>query len=204
MKNSWKSYWENTEESFIEQQIQKYKAKYGYRKLLKAVPNFTQPGHILEVGAGKAWLSQLLRTEGWKTVALDLDPDIVRANFHKVNNYILGDVYKLPFKDKSFDVIISCGLVEHFDLNDVQKIVSEMFRVGKIVVAWFPSCGLAWKTLWSLRNMLGADVFSKTYEHSKENIKKIFVSNKAKNIKTGNVLFGGIFWYFYVYGTSNS
>lgn len=161
-KQSWESYWKSIEKSFIERQIQLYKAKRGYRKLLQAIPEIGTSGRVLEVGAGKAWLSHMLRVKGWYTIAIDLDPSFVKANSNKVDSYIIGDMYHLSFKENSFDLVMSCGLIEHFDLDTVQKIISEMRRVGKSVVAWFPTCGVEWKVIWSLRNMLGGNIFTQT------------------------------------------
>jgi SAM-dependent methyltransferase len=199
---SWKEYWKGTEESFLERQIQNYKATWGYHRLLKAVPECTTPGKVLEVGAGKAYLSQILRNKGWRTTAIDLNSDIVKVNSTKVDKYVIGDMLNLPFADKSFDLVISCGLIEHFPRDIVQQIISEKKRVGKRVVAWLPTCGIEWKIVWGIRNSLGGNVYTRSYKFKRETLEEIFISSGLHHVETGVILFGGFLRYIYVYGIS--
>lgn len=203
-KMTWKSYWESADKSFIERQIQLYKAKQGYGKLLQAVPEIGERGRVLEVGAGKAWISRLLRARGWRTIAIDLDSDIAMSNSKFVDSYVIGDMFNLPFKENSFDLVMSCGLLEHFNLDTVQKILAEMGKVGKSIVAWLPTCSLDWKALWTIRNILGGHVFAQSYIHRKKSLENIFVSIGLQNIRVGDVLFAGFLRYIYVYGNSIS
>lgn len=43
----------------------------------------------------------------------------------------LGDVRKVPFKKESFDLVFCIGLIVHFDDEDIQKIMNEMYKVTK-------------------------------------------------------------------------
>lgn len=196
----WKEYWQSSEESFLERQIQNYKAKWGYLRLLNAIPECTKTGKVLEVGAGKAWISRLLRRTGWHTTAIDSDADIVKNNSQHVDRYIVGDMLKIPFDDKSFDLVISCGLVEHFTEDIVDKIIAEMRRVGRSVVVWFPTCSWEWRIWWGIRNMLGGNVYTKSYQMSITSVAQIFGENGLRNIRSGVIVFGGIFRFVYVYG----
>ena len=201
---TWRFYWESTERSFLERQIQLYKARIGYLKLLQAVPEIGTSGRVLEVGAGKAWISRLLRARGWSTIATDLNSDIAMSNSKFVDSYVIGDMINLPFKENSFDLVISCGLLEHFNLDTVQKILTEMGKVGKSIVVWLPTCSLEWKALWTIRNILGGHVFAQSYIHRKKSLENIFVSIGLQNIRVGDVLFAGFLRYIYVYGNSIS
>jgi len=200
-KNAWKSYWAGVDKSFIDRQIMAYKTKKGYRKLLQAVPEIGENGRVLEIGAGRAWISRILREKGWHATAIDLDLDEARTNSDKVDNYVQADIYNLPFGDNSFDLVISCGLIEHFNLDELQKIIVEMRRVSKSVAAWFPSCGLEWKIFWFLRNILGANVYTQIFKHRQKDIINIFLSSGLNNVKAGVVFFAGIFRYIYIYGS---
>lgn len=203
-KQTWESYWEKTDKSFFEQQIQRYKVKWGYEKLINVIPKIKTIGKVLEVGAGKARLSQIMRDRGWYTTAIDLEPSVVKDNKDEVEGYIIGDMFCLPFKNNSFDLVISCGLLEHFTLETVKMIISEIKRVGRSVVAWLPTCGLEWRIMWTVRNLLGGDVYTQAYEHRKESLADIFVAQGFQDVRVGVVCFAGIFRYIYVYGTLNS
>jgi len=58
-------------------------------------------------------------------------------NFHRSGNlkvlkgqeFVYADGENLPFKDKEFDYVICCHVLEHVD--DPTKFLSELFRVGK-------------------------------------------------------------------------
>jgi ubiquinone/menaquinone biosynthesis C-methylase UbiE len=200
MKNNWKAYWSSTDNAFLEKIIQRYKSKKGYEKLLNAAPDIKSNSVILEVGAGKAWLSRILRTKGCKTTAIDNEPGIVEANKHTVDKYLVEDMYNLSFEDDSFDLVISCGLIEHFTLENTKKIVQEMARVGKSVVAWYPTCGPEWKIFWYLRNIIGGNVVTETHNHSLRDITEIFSKAGLEVTKSATIFLGGIFRYRLVYG----
>ncbi len=46
-------------------------------------------------------------------------------------NYIKGDGRSLPFKKKSFDIIVSTDVLEHIPGKDREKFLKEQFRVSK-------------------------------------------------------------------------
>ena len=199
VRQAWDCYWESIEQCFIERQIQKYKYQRGYPKLLQAIPELPARGRVLEVGAGKAWISRLLRARGWHTIAIDLSSDIATSNAKSVDSYVIGDMFNLPFKKKSFDLVMSCGLIEHFDLDVVRKIFTEMKRVGRSIIAWFPTCGVTWKMVWKMRNMLGGNVYSEAYEHQKQDVNKMLSSLGFDDVKSGVVSIGKIFRIIYIY-----
>lgn len=90
-------------------------------------------GLTLEVGCGSARLSCFLAMAGYRTACLDLSVPAVRL---AVANYaaggvrglfVVGDGFRLPFPDGAFDVVLSTGLLEHFE--DPAPLVREMARV---------------------------------------------------------------------------
>lgn len=59
-------------------------------------------------------------------------------SFNKSCQLIMADVRSLPFRSKSFDVVISGGLIEHFRCNERQKMVSEQCRIANKVLCQVP------------------------------------------------------------------
>jgi ubiquinone/menaquinone biosynthesis C-methylase UbiE len=90
---------------------------------------------ILEVGCGSARLSCFLASYGYDITGLDDSENALRVaknNFALTNNkgkFIIGDVKNLPFRNNSYDVVMSTGLLEHF--KDPQPVINEMVRVLK-------------------------------------------------------------------------
>ncbi len=81
------------------------------------------PGHgarVLDVGCGSGRLSELLADRGAAVHSLDIGHDsLVRAarrlGGRKDVRFVLGDVYRLPFDDASFDAGIVSEVLEHLD-----------------------------------------------------------------------------------------
>jgi SAM-dependent methyltransferase len=92
-------------------------------------------GRILEIGIGSGRLSCFLAAEGYHSVGIDMSDEALRVagnNFRVAGvtgALVKGDAYSLPFHRDSFDIVMSTGLLEHFD--DPLPIVREMVRVLK-------------------------------------------------------------------------
>ena len=90
-------------------------------------------GRTLEVGCGSARLSSQLAMAGYRTFCLDYSCNALKAgqaNYlvaRSTGLFVAGDTFRLPFRDGVFDVILSTGLLEHF--QDPSPIVREMVRV---------------------------------------------------------------------------
>jgi SAM-dependent methyltransferase len=101
------------------------------------------------VGSGSGALSIFLSHLGYKIISIDDDKGVL--NIARQNNaYLNGkvtfqkaDAYRLPFKDNSFDLCFSQGFFEHFDDEDIRKLVREQLRVAKVIIFsvptfWYP------------------------------------------------------------------
>ncbi|MGC8588222.1 MAG: methyltransferase domain-containing protein [Hydrogenobaculum sp.] len=110
----------------------------------------------LDIGAGTGFLTKHMN----KCVALDIDKSL--KTYHK--NFLIGNAEELPFKDKSFDIVVS-NFALH--LCELDLSIKEMIRVSKRYVACsFPVRG-------SLENWI--------YDFPDE--KRVFELLKSKNIK---------------------
>lgn len=93
-------------------------------------------GDTLEVGSGSGRVSCLLARLGYKTVCLDFASSALsaaKANYAEARvggGFAAGDAARLPFHDGLFDVVLSTGLLEHFE--DPAPIVREMVRVLRV------------------------------------------------------------------------
>lgn len=100
------------------------------RKVLKI-----KPKQVLDIGCGDGFYLHLMSALIPKSSLSGLDNDANALNSAKRNlkgrQIVLkkGSIYKLPFKDRSFDVVIVSEVMEH--LEDENKAISEIFRVLK-------------------------------------------------------------------------
>jgi len=96
---------------------------------------------VLDVGCGQGlMLSRLKTTYGINGVGIDVSKKSIsyaKKNYlNKDLEYKVADATKIPYKDKSFDVVVSFDALEHID--DQKKTVTEMVRVlkpgGKLII----------------------------------------------------------------------
>lgn len=123
---------------------------WDHKPFLIEITSTEQGGQkMLEVGSGGGILSIFLSQLGHDIVSIDNDEGVL--NITKQNNANLNgrvtfkraDAYNLPFKDGSFNVCFSQGFFEHFDDDDIRRLLKEQLRVSKTVIFsvptfWYP------------------------------------------------------------------
>lgn len=89
----------------------------------------------LEVGSGRGSISSYFAENNFACTLLDssesiLDTarEIFKKNGHSAD-FVHADALEMPFHDNTFDVVISIGLLEHFE--NVEKPINEQYRVLK-------------------------------------------------------------------------
>ncbi len=112
--------------------IHHYSTEIIFDKFFKDIRN----KKILEIGCGHGHMVDLFNKKGAIAEGVDISPEAVSYSKSKGVNAIEGDCRNLPFKDNSFDIVFSLGVVEHF--NETSKAIKEHFRVckpnGKVVI----------------------------------------------------------------------
>jgi ubiquinone/menaquinone biosynthesis C-methylase UbiE len=72
---------------------------------------------ILDVGCGTGRFAEIALKAGAYVVGLDYSSAayVASKNLEKYSNFraIRGDIYKLPFKEKSFDIVYCLGVLQH-------------------------------------------------------------------------------------------
>ncbi len=98
--------------------------EYTEKSILKSVHRPTNPNELfaLDIGCGhtRQRFKEGLDTLGYISVGMDIDgeaPDV------------LADAHSLPFKDETFDVIVSSAVFEH--LKNPYAAMKELYRVAK-------------------------------------------------------------------------
>ena len=115
--------------------IRQYASRTGYIKrcFKKIVGQKPEQKKILDVACGHGFLVKYLREGGYGAVGLDFSK---YAGSEIPDSFILHDARNpLPFDDKTFDVVVSIGFLEHLEEQDIDKVYKEMCRVGKVVLA---------------------------------------------------------------------
>lgn len=82
----------------------------------------TKPNLILDVGAGMGTLANRLTNQNCTVINLETDRK------RRLNNQVIADGRKLPFKDKAFDSAVSSDVLEHVAEQDRDRFLLEMLR----------------------------------------------------------------------------
>jgi ubiquinone/menaquinone biosynthesis C-methylase UbiE/glycosyltransferase involved in cell wall biosynthesis len=99
-----------------------------------------RPGdEVLDFGAGSCYVSELLNRFGYRTVALDIDPEVLAIGCERLTldprchperaRFVTGDGMRMPFREASFDGIICINALHH--MPDYRATLAEMYRVLK-------------------------------------------------------------------------
>jgi len=101
---------------------------------------------VLEVGCGPGHLSiRLARQHGLDVTGLDLDPAMIeraRANADRVGDerlpsFLVGDVASMPFRDGSFDLVVSTMSMHHWaDPTTGLAEIDRVLRPGARALIW--------------------------------------------------------------------
>ena len=153
-------------------------------------------GEILDVGGG---VGNLYDLSGKKITVFDINEDELEISRKKGLETIKGDGAKLPFKDNSFDTVISVATLEHIPKNNRSRFLEELKRVSKKKILLYTPYGNKGeefdKKLYNFRKKIGRED-KWTLEHIKnglpslEDIKESFPSAKIKKIQNAQI------WYF--------
>jgi ubiquinone/menaquinone biosynthesis C-methylase UbiE len=109
---------------------------------------FKKRSQILHAGCGGGEVDDNIRNFVSIT-ALDFSQKALEKYKRKnrTNKLICGDIRSIPLKTSSFDGIYNLGVMEHFNLNDIKKILKEFHRVlkpgGYLIIFWPPEFGIS-------------------------------------------------------------
>ncbi len=95
---------------------------------------------VLDIGCNTGDLTKIIAKEN-KVVGIELSKGAVEKAKQKGLKVIQAGVYKIPFKDNSFDVVHFSEVVEH--ILDTKKALDEIYRAlkpnGKLIITT-PNC----------------------------------------------------------------
>ena len=110
---------------------------------------------LLDVGTGVGDVSARARKKARKagvsmlTVGLDSAEELAAASRKRHDAVVCADGLRLPFPDRSFDVVLASQILHHFDDAESVAFLSEMNRVARVRVvvselrrSWFAVAGL--------------------------------------------------------------
>ena len=138
-KNDWEDFWLDESNRDLLMGIDNPKRwedvtwKLGLEQWKDVFDRLAPGSKILECGCGSATVSRYMAEHGYEATVIDYAEssiELAKLGFNRKDikaSYILGDINKLPFKDDSFDVVFSGGVLDFFENYEIP--ISEMIRV---------------------------------------------------------------------------
>lgn len=142
----------------------KYRSEYEQPWLYDVIPFQTfQNKEVLEIGCGAGFDAYNIAREGAIYTGIDITPENIERtkthlSFFEINGNVLeADAEKLPFIEKTFDIVYSNGVLHH--TPDMQKSFLEAYRVLKqdgefYVILYHKNSIFYWLTLFLVDHIL--------------------------------------------------
>jgi pseudaminic acid biosynthesis-associated methylase len=121
----------------VEQMQDLYRKDYGVDRISmnkEFLGSLDKKISILEVGANVGTQLQFLHGLGFsKLLGIDVNRHAIEQakHIHPHVDVIEASGFDLPFKDASFDLVYTSGVLIHISPKDIQDIQREMYRVSK-------------------------------------------------------------------------
>jgi uridylate kinase len=110
-------------------------------KVVHAVNNFYRalmikislnPQTCLDVGCGTGQLVKYLRSLGIDAYGVELSSYALALADNSIKHYLKkGDIFKLPYKNNQFDLVLSVDVLEHLEAPKIKQAIGETIRVSK-------------------------------------------------------------------------
>jgi pseudaminic acid biosynthesis-associated methylase len=94
---------------------------------------------VLEVGCNVGWnLTYLSRIGSYRLVGVEPQPDAARRGRRRGDEFAIleGNAFDLPFKDRSFDLVFTSGVLIHIHPRDLSAALAEIERVSRRFVLY--------------------------------------------------------------------
>lgn len=200
----WDSEWERTSLEGTKARLERLLACPSHLEAYYPLVRLARRNNILnlkglEVGCGCGSYSLILKKVGIISEATLLDIsqtglDLAKklfASFGEECRTIRGDAMNLPFADGEFDLVLSGGLLEHFQPDEQQKIVAEQCRVAKNILCQVPASTPAY---WTMRVLLTLRYLGWRWGWERPmNLKQLQKLFAAKNFKVVDKDFHNLF-----------
>lgn len=98
-------------------------------KCVEKVTKKIEGDTVLEVGCGKAYLSNKIQNLGYDVTAVDVKiSDKIRSRYPKIK-FLDQSIERLSFEDREFDTVVCTHTLEH--VENLQQSIKELRRVTK-------------------------------------------------------------------------
>ena len=120
---------------------------YHKKKLLKILRKYSGNGKIIEAGCGTGIITSQLASEGYDATGVDINDKILELSKRLEKEYfgsnkakyVKKSIFELDYGKKSFDLCFSCGVLEHFEDEQIINSLRQQLNIAKIVIVVIPT-----------------------------------------------------------------
>ena len=133
---------------------------------------------ILEIGCGTGFLTRFLKERG-ELIASDNSPNMLEKIKEKIKQGVIFkqvNLFEIPFKEDSFDTIISLRVYSHLDKKEILTAFLEVKRVlkrGGHFIFDFEGKSILRKIVEEIYTLLKGKQGTETYQYSIKDLKKL-------------------------------
>jgi SAM-dependent methyltransferase len=115
-------------------------ARSAIAELEPALDALPKSASLLDVGTGTGDIPVAARKAAAErgvtltTIGLDLSAALVTRHRNRNNHVVVADALRLPFRDRSIDVVLASQVLHHFDGARAAMLLREMDRVARVRV----------------------------------------------------------------------
>ncbi len=159
----------------------------------------TKKGISLDLGCGTGNYTLELKNKGFEVFGLDISKQMLKIAKKKRKDLFLirGDAYLLPFKDNTFDLVLSITLFEF--IKEPEKVIKEIYRVlkpgGELIIGTMNARSL-WFLFKRLKSLFRETAYRYARFYTVSELKNLLEKEGFKKVKTGGVIFFPSFFPF--------
>ena len=186
----WNEYWSS--KSLKRKVIELFREKWFAQIFVNLVKKYNKPkGKVLEAGCGSASYAKLMKDVYH---GCDLSEEALKvADKHVLEGRLKkADIFSLPYKRDSFNLVFNQGVMEHFSDEDFLKILNGFKEVAPKTLILLPGKYSLFQ-IWNPFEEVSPRFFSK------RQLISLFKKAGYKNIKSGYLL-SSFLLTVYVYG----
>ena len=139
-------------------------------------------GSVLDLACGTGILSSMLYGRGWQVSGLDLSPEYLKIAGTKIEQaFAEGTAEVLPYRDATFDAVVSSYLAKYVDVAMVVKECRRVLRRGGVAVFHDFACPQgAMRRLWHayFAILRDAGVFVPSWKHVFRDLDRVICESR--------------------------
>jgi len=109
--------------------------------LIRSEFQAVKPRRILDYGCGGGWMSRILSSYDCEVVGIDISCSLIDSAKRSAPkaSFVVGDCMNLPFRDGTFDAVVSIATLHHLDFKKGLEQVRSVLKNRGLLILMEPN-----------------------------------------------------------------